>query len=73
MINIDHKQKLLRDVIDTTTNQTKELEKIKIINCIPLLRVQFLELEEAITNEDIEDIELAVNAIVAVIDGRLEY
>lgn len=73
MINIDHKQKLLRDVIDTTTNQTKELEKIKIINCIPLLRVQFLELEEAITNEDIEDIELVVNAIVAVIDGRLEY
>jgi hypothetical protein len=49
-----------------------EPDKIKIINCIRLLREQFFILEQAISDEDSEDIELVINAIVTVIDGRLE-
>jgi hypothetical protein len=72
MINIGHKNKLLKDAMTAVANRMIEPDKIKIINCIRLLREQFFTLEQAISDEDSEDIELVINAIVTVIDGRLE-
>jgi hypothetical protein len=72
MINIGHKNKLLKDAMTAVANRMIEPDKIKIINCIRLLREQFFILEQAISDEDSEDIELVINAIVTVIDGRLE-
>jgi hypothetical protein len=72
MINIGHKNKLLKDAMTAVANRMIEPDKIKIINCIRLLREQFFILEQAISDEDSEDIELVIHAIVTVIDGRLE-
>lgn len=70
---IGYKEKLLKDAMTAVAIRMIEPDKIKIINCISFLRQQFFALEQAITDKDSEDIELAINAIVTVIDGHLEY